>query len=119
MAEPKTQIFYINLGGTVANLGSIRYAWRGRKDSYKNINSQLGVNLAKDTDKGLFFGANSPSPARVRLYYTNNSGQSASTVRFCEPDKLSSVTTGGTLNGKKVKVGSTEFSIYRVELVTG
>jgi hypothetical protein len=114
--EAKTQVYYINLGGSVGNAGAIRYAWRGKKDSYKNIAAGLGVVLAKDTDKGLMFGANSPKPAMVRIGYTAADGSSKSTNRFCEPDKLNAVTTGGELNGKKVKVGATEYNINNVTI---
>ena len=114
--EAKTQVYYINLGGTVGNAGAMRYAWRGKKDAYKNIAAGLGVVLAKDTDKGLMFGANSPKPAQVRIGYTDANGNSKSTVRFCEPDQLNSVTTGGALNGKKIKIGANEYNINGVDI---
>lgn len=114
--EAKTQVYYINLGGTVGNAGAIRFAWRGKKDAYKNIADGLGVILAKDTDKGLMFGANSPRPAMVRIGYTGSDGSSKSAIRFCEPDKINGVTTGGDLNGKKIKIGGTEYSINNVTI---
>ena len=114
--ESKTVIWFVNLGGTLANVGSMKYAWRGNKDSYKNIGAALGVAQAKDTDKGLMFGSNSPTPALVRIGYTKSNGSSGSVVRFCEPDKISSVTTGGALNGKKIVLNKIEYNINKVTL---
>lgn len=90
-------IYYINLGGGLANVGAVRYAFYARKDSYKNIGGDLGVVKARDTDRGLMFGCNSPKPVRVRLRLKNGK----SIIRFCEPDKVNRVTIGGALNGKK------------------
>ncbi|MCL6750067.1 hypothetical protein KBT16_03375 [Nostoc sp. CCCryo 231-06] len=109
--EAKTQVYYINLGGTVGNVGAMRYAWRGKKNSYKDIGAAMGVVSAKDTDSGLMFGANSPRPALVRIGYTDASGNSKSVVRFCEPDKIGNVTTGGKINGKKITVAGKEYNI--------
>ncbi|WP_375502932.1 hypothetical protein [uncultured Nostoc sp.] len=89
----------------------MRYAWRGKKTAYKDIGDALGVVFAKDTDTGLMYGANSPRPAEVRIGYTDASGNSKSVVRFCEPDKIGDVTTGGKLNGKKITIGSTQYNI--------
>jgi hypothetical protein len=111
--QAKTQIYYINMGGTVGNLGAFRYAWRARKDAYDNIGAGLGVVKAKDTDKGLIFGANSPKPARVRLSLADGT----SVIRFCEPDKLSGVLTGGTINGKLVKVNGKGRNVNKVDLL--
>jgi len=116
--ESKTQIYYINLGGGIADLGAMRYAWRGAKSTYENIAPELGVNVAKDTDDGLIYGANNPRPAEVRIGYTDSTGSARSVVRFCEPDKLGSVTTGGSLNGKKIKVGGKEYNITGVAIKT-
>lgn len=119
MAEPKSQIYWVNLGGGLANAGSVRYAWRGKKNLYKNIAETLGVVLGKDSDEALVFGANSPNPAKVRIYYTKNDGSAASTIRFCEPDKINAATTGGALKKKKVWVAGTEYAIKGCELITG
>lgn len=118
-AESKTQVYYINLGGTIANAGSMRYAWRGRKDAYKKvIADELGVVIAKDTDSGLMFGAQNPRPAEVRISYTKANGLSGTVVRFCEPDKLGGVTTGGKLNGKKITIGGKDYNINNVTIKT-
>ncbi|WP_298908759.1 hypothetical protein [uncultured Nostoc sp.] len=110
--EAKSQVYYINLGGTVGNVGAMRFAWRGKKDAYpKDVAKELGVVIAKDTDAGLMFGANSPRPAEVRIGYTDGNGNSKSTVRFCEPDKLGAVTTGGKLNSKKIIIAGTKYNI--------
>jgi hypothetical protein len=116
--DAKTQVYFINLGGTVGNVGAMRFAWRGKKDAYKNIASELGVVLAKDTDSGLMFGANSPRPAEVRIGYTAADGSNRSAVRFCEPDKIGNVTTGGKLNGKKIVIGGKEYNINGVTIKT-
>jgi hypothetical protein len=118
MAEPKSELWYIPLGGTVGDAGAIKYAFRSRVNAYKNIADALGVKKAKDTDKGLVFGTNSPTPAKVNIQYTNGEGQPASTVRMCQPDNLNAVTTGGALNGKKVFVNKKEYSIYNVTIKT-
>ncbi|MEH2312346.1 MAG: hypothetical protein V7K35_13325 [Nostoc sp.] len=116
-AEPKTVIWYINLGGSVGDIGAMRYAWRGKKTSYKNIGDGLGVKQAKDTDTGLMFGANSPKPAKVRISYTDaNTGASKTCVRFCEPDKIGDVTTGGKINSKKIVIAGVECNINAVEI---
>lgn len=115
-SEPKTQIFYINLGGGVGDIGATRYAWRGKKGSYDNIAEELGVKIAKDTDTGLCFGINYPAPAKVRISYIGSDGASRSAVRFCEPDKISDVTTGGKLGSKEIKIGTKSFKIYGASL---
>src|SRR6476469_5463028 len=114
--EPKTVIFYINLGGGLANIGALRYAWRGKKNSYKNIGPDLGVETGKDTDNALLFGLNDPKPAKVRIHYTKADGETGSVIRFCEPDKINKVTTGGALKDKKININGSEFKIHRVTL---
>lgn len=114
--EAKTQVYYINIGGGLANIGAVRWAWRGKKNLYKNIDKDLGVVLAKDNDKGLVYGTNNPRPALVRINYTDDTGAARSTIRFCEPDKLNAVTLGGALNGKKVWVAGKEYNINRVTI---
>lgn len=114
--DAKSKIYYINLGGTVGNVGSFKFAWRGRPNAYDNIGGELGVKTAKDTDSGLLFGMNNPQPAQVRISYVGPGGSIRTAVRFCEPDKLSAVTTGGKLNGKKIKIGSREYNINSVAI---
>jgi hypothetical protein len=116
--EPKSQIYYINLGGTIGNIGAMRYAWRARKNLYKNIAADLGVKEAKDAEEGLMYGANDPRPAVVRIHYTDSNGNAKSVKRFCEPDKISGVTTGGGLKKKKVWVNGTEYQIHRCTIVS-
>lgn len=114
--EAKSQVLYINVGGSVGNIGAVRFAWRARKDAYKGLAAALGVVIAKDTDKGLLFGANHPCPAKVRITYTRENGDTGSAIRYCEPDKLSAVTTGGTLNGKKITINGKELNINNVTI---
>jgi hypothetical protein len=120
MAEKsKSQVYWVPLGGGFGNAGSVRYAWMGRKNLYKNIAGDLGVVEGKDTDEGLVYGCNSPNPAKVRIYYRDSSGNSKSTVRFCQPDNINKATTGGALKGKKVWTAGKEYPIYKCELITG
>lgn len=114
-ADAKTTIFYVNLGGGLANVGSFRYAWRAKKDAYDNIGAGLGVVKAKDTDKNLIFGANHPKPAKVRINFDTAKG-TRSTLRWCEPDKLNNVVVGGAINSKKIKVNGNEYNINSVEI---
>lgn len=114
--ESKTEIYYFNLGGTVGNAGAFRWAFRVRKGTYDNIAGELGAVKAKDTDSGLLFKLDNPRPAQVRINYVDGSGQIKSAVRFCEPDKLSSVTTGGKLNSKKIKIAGKEYNINSVNI---
>lgn len=116
-------IYTVNLGGTVGDIGSIRYGFNAPDEAYKNIGAGLGVTKRKDTDTGIVFGCNSPKPARVRITFKKDA-QSAilgksnrgSTIRFCEPDKIGEVTLGGTINAKKVRIGLFEYAIDKVSL---
>ncbi|WP_413176516.1 hypothetical protein [Anabaena azotica] len=117
MAESKrSEIYYINLGGTVGNAGALRYAWRTPKGSYDGIASALGAVKAKDTDKGLIFGANAPKPVEVSITYQIDSNRTGNTIRFCEPDKVNGVTTGGALNGKQITVRGKKYQINNVRI---
>ena len=116
MAEPKSDLMYINLGGGLGNLGAIKFAFRCKKDAYKNIGYELGVSTAGDTDDGLIFGMNNPRPVKVRINYVDDNRVNKSTIRFCEPDSVNNVTTGGGLNNKKVFVNGKEYSITSVTI---
>lgn len=123
------QRHYINLGGSVANVGAIRWGFKAPKDTYKNTAGGLGVNLVTDADRsGIVYGANQPRPVRVRIAYKQGQllGGTANDLvrsvrRFCEPDKLNEVLFG-SLNGTKVFVvdmddgGGTEHDIDNVTL---
>jgi hypothetical protein len=122
-----TQVFYIDLGGTLANIGAIRYGWRGHENSYDNIGSAMGVNKVTDTTQGIVFGANRPKPIPVRINFrTGNasglfgsSNATRSVTRWAEPDKIGDLTLGGAINGKKIKIGpnSTEYDINSVSIL--
>lgn len=114
--DSKTQIYYIDLGGGLANIGAFKYAWRAKTGSYDDIGKDMGVNTAKDTEKGLIFGANSPKPARVRINYVYSGGTTRSVIRFCEPDKLNALTTGGAINGKKIKVNGVAYNVSSCDI---
>jgi hypothetical protein len=118
--------YYINLGGTVGDIGAIRWGFRAPKDVYKNIGGDLGVFQVQDNDRsGIVYGANNPRPVRVRIRYLDaqpGGGEQndilRSVVRFCEPDKLNDVLFG-SINGKKVFVNGVdkEFDIESVTIV--
>lgn len=118
-----TAVFYTNLGGGVGNAGAVRYGWRTGEDKYDDIGTGLGVIKATDTTSGILFGANRPKPATVRINYVlDQSGgdkNTASALRFCEPDKLGNVLVGAALNGKKIKIRGTDRDISSVSLPSG
>lgn len=123
------QRHFVNLGGTFANLGAIRWGFRAPKDSYKNIAGGVGVNLVDDANKsGIVYGANQPRPVRLRIAYkaANLGGGTGNDVargvrRFCEPDSLNAAMFG-SLNGLKIFVvdmddgGGTEYEIDNVTI---
>ncbi len=116
-------VYTINLGGEIADVGSIRYGFHAPDDAYKSIASAMGVTKRKDTDKGIVYGCNSPKPTKVRINFKKSAASAVigksnrgSTIRFCEPDKVGSLTLGGAINGKKVKVGLFEYDIDSVML---
>lgn len=122
----RNRFYYINLGGTVANVGAIRWGFRAPKDTYKNIAADLGVVEVKDNKiQGVVFGTNKPKPARVRLSYTDAQAGGGegndlikSVVRYCEYDKLNAVLFG-SINGKKVVVKGNSYDINDTTLVGG
>jgi hypothetical protein len=116
MAEPKSDLMICPLGGGIGNIFAINFAFRCRKDAYKNIADDLGIAKAQDTDNGLVFGMNNPRPVTVRINYVDGAGVPKSTNRFCQPDSVSNVTTGGSLNNKKVVVNGQEYSITSVTI---
>lgn len=94
-------VYYINLGAGIGGAVSpIKYAFRAPKDAYKGLMTAMGVKEAKENEKGLVFGANSPKPARVRINFEGG----GSTTRFCDPGKVENVTINGALNRKKVEI---------------
>ncbi|NET03080.1 MAG: hypothetical protein F6K61_21545 [Sphaerospermopsis sp. SIO1G1] len=95
--------------------GSFKYAWRAPKGSYGTLAKDLGVTVAKANEQGLVFGANSPKPVEVVIsfYKKGRTGETGSTRRFCDHEKLPSVLTGG-LKGKKIKVGDKSYTISSV-----
>jgi hypothetical protein len=103
------QIHYITINGNGSNF---KYAWRAPKGSYGTLAKELGVTLAKATEKGLVFGANSPKPPEISITYykKGNSGDTASTTRFCDHEKLQNVLTG-SLKGKKLSVRGKSYTI--------
>lgn len=92
-------VLYINLGsGLKGTVSPVKYAWRINNDPPSAaILKALGWVKAKEAEKGLVFGANSPKPARVRINFEGG----GSTEAFCDPAKLEGVTYGGALNKKK------------------
>lgn len=97
----KSTVLYITLGSG-AGINAIKYAWRVTGDtlSGKTIRAALGINVAKENEKGLVFGANFPKPARVRINFEGG----GSTLSFCDPSKVENVTVNGALNKKTYDV---------------
>lgn len=106
------QRHYINLGGTVGNLGAVKFGFKAPDFAYDNIGPGLGVIEVKDDNRsGIVYGANSPRPVRVRISFNRagvlggvgvTASGNGSVIRFCEPDKLNAVLFG-SLNALKVK----------------
>ena len=106
------QRHYINLGGGVGNLGSVKFGFKAPDFAYDNIATGLGVVEVKDDNRsGIVYGANSPRPVRVRISFNRagvlggvgvTASGNGSVIRFCEPDKLNAVLFG-SLNALKVK----------------
>ena len=92
-------VLFINLGsGLGGAVAPIKYAWRTNNDApSKAIRDALGIKVAKENEKALVYGANSPKPARVRINFEGG----GSTQSFCDPSKLENVTYGGAINKKK------------------
>jgi len=94
-------VYYIPLGsGLGGAIAPIKYAFYAPKDSYKGLANAMNVKKAAQNERGLVFGANQPKPARVRINFEGG----GSTVRFCDPSKVESVTVGGVLNKNTVEI---------------
>lgn len=104
---------YINLGGTVGNLGAIKFGFKAPEWAYDAIKLSLGVVETTDTNRtGIVYGVNSPRPVKVRISFTRGEGNlagigssSGAVVRFCEPDKLNAVLFG-SMGALKIKTGA-------------
>lgn len=112
--------FFLNLGGTVANVGAIRWGFRAPANAYDEIGAGLGVSKVDDTNRtGISYGINQPRPARVRISYSESPGQTISTtrhaIRFCEPDNLNDVLFG-SINGKSINIGGITYPIQNVTI---
>lgn len=129
MGVGRLRRYYCNLGGTLANIGAIKWGFRAPKDTYKNIGANMGVIQVDATNRGgIVYGANQPRPARVNITYVSanlGGGEGNDIVRsvrrFCDPDSLNDVLFG-SINGKKIFVvdlddgGGTEYDIENVTL---
>jgi hypothetical protein len=111
-------IWTVNLGGTIADIGSIRYGFHAPDNAYKNIGDAMGVKLRADNEQGIVFGCNRPKPAQVRITFKRSAASAiigksnrGSCVRYCEPDKIGDVTLGGVINNQKITVGLFEYDI--------
>ena len=122
---PKLDRHYINLGGTVGNVGAIKFGFKAPGFAYDGINNPLGVTKVIDTNKsGIVYGVNSPRPVRVRISFTRGEGNlggvgtsSGSVIRFCEPDKLNSVLFG-SMGALKVKTQNGMVTGHNINSVT-
>ena len=103
--------FYINLGGSIANVGAVRYGFRAPALAYDNIGDTMGVVKVDASTQWVMYGANSPRPSKVRIVYQKSTTIKRSTTRFCEPDKIGDVTVGQLLGGKQVFVSATAYPV--------
>ncbi|TAE54904.1 MAG: hypothetical protein EAZ76_07995 [Nostocales cyanobacterium] len=110
MADAVVQYIEMKGGGS-----SFKYAWHAV--SYGSIAAKLGIKVAKPTEQGLVFGANSPKPPEIRISYykQGNKGDTGSTTRFCALDKLDDV-LNGSIRGQQIKIGTKSFVIANVSL---
>lgn len=123
---------YINLGGSLANIGAIRWGFKCAPGIYENLRGFLGVTGIADNDQGgVVYGCNTPRPVRVAIAFKrgNIGGGGAGGTgndklgkvrRFCEPDLLNNVLFGSA-NGAKVRVlnpASGETSEHDIDNVT-
>lgn len=119
--------YFLNLGGTVANLGAIRWGFRAPLKAYDNIGAGLGVTKVDDTNRtGITYGINQPRPARVRISFVDESfdptdplasagAVTGHAVRFCEPDSLNDVLFGA-INDKQIYVNRVAYDITNVTI---
>lgn len=99
--------FYGKLGGSVGDVGEMKYGFYAPADAYTGIADELGIAEVTSSVKNVAFGINTPKLPRVRINFLRDElvGADArgSCVRFCDPDKLGTV-LGGSLVGKAIKV---------------
>ena len=109
--------YFLNLGGTIANLGAIRWGFRAPSQAYDNIGDGLGVYKVDDANRtGISYGINQPRPARVRIAFSDDAGTTyGSATRFCEPDNLNDVLFG-SINSLQVFVAGTAYQIDNVTI---
>jgi hypothetical protein len=122
--------YYCRIGGAVGDIGEIKYGFNAPAYAYDNIGDELGIikidetGANQDSQKGVAYGINYPSPPRVRISYKdenidvpggNTNDKIRSAIRFCDPDKLGQV-LGGSLNRLKVKTRNGEYQIVSVSM---
>ena len=121
MAKGRLRRYYLNLGGTIGNLGAIKWGFRAPKDCYKGIGSGVGVTEVSDNDRnGIVYGVNTPRPVRISITFVSADGGGGEgndnighAKRFCDPDTLNDVLFG-SLNGLKVNVNGADYDIENV-----
>ncbi|NJL48732.1 MAG: hypothetical protein HC929_16190 [Leptolyngbyaceae cyanobacterium SM2_5_2] len=92
MATKSADHYYIELGG-------INYGFAVPKDSYKGIETLLGVKKVASNTKNVVYGANSPKPPRVRIRTENGK----SYTRFIDSKKIDSAIVDSGLIGKTLR----------------
>lgn len=125
MAIRKSQIYAVNIGGSgLIDIGALKYQFRAPEDAYNDIGDILGVKKITDVDFGV--GKNNRfAPVKVRISYIFRAATSdipaiiRSTIRFCDPDKVETVTIGRKLNSKKVTVAAKAYDINNVSVIGG
>ncbi|NEP19613.1 MAG: hypothetical protein F6J97_22435 [Leptolyngbya sp. SIO4C1] len=120
----ETVEFYVKLGGAVGDVGEIKFGFVAPKKAYEGIKDELGViQIGEDQSaRGVVFGANRPTPPRVRITYKKNEGgrgstrsRGGSTVRYCDPDKVGRV-LNGSLRDAPINVAGTDFEVKAVSM---
>lgn len=92
MARKPADRYYIQLGG-------INYGFAVPKDSYKGLETTLGVKKVTGSTKNVVYGANSPKPPRVRI----RTEKGKTYTRFIDDSKIKSAIIDSGLKGKTFK----------------
>lgn len=111
-----TKRHFVKIGGSVGDVGEIKYGFVANENAYDGIADELGVTIINENSdaKGVAFGINYPKAPKVRINYvvdgTGSDARTRSTKRFCDPDKIGQV-LNGALNDKEINVSNNTYKI--------
>lgn len=119
--------YFCSIGGSVGDVGEIKFGFYAPNDAYKNIGDELGITkldgeggLTESDQRSIVFGANRPRPPKIRISYKipNLGGGTGndlirSVTRYCNPDKLGAV-LNGSIRDKQINVDGTDYDIAGV-----